>query len=100
MKREKHNSDGINTLRAISKSTERDKMNKPDKDGFFQITSVHRDDIKYVLNLSDEQLSKITDDMMEDIAEKMAKDYCEQLFNISLRIIAKEVLEQHGIKGD
>ncbi len=76
------------------------KMIKPDKDGFFQITSVHRDDIKYVLNLSNEHLSKITDDMMEEIAEKMADDYCEQLFNISLRIIAREVLEQHGIKGD
>lgn len=75
-------------------------MIKPDKDGFFQITSVHRDDIKYVLNLSNEHLSKITDDMMEEIAEKMADDYCEQLFNISLRIIAREVLEQHGIKGD
>ena len=75
-------------------------MIKPDKDGFFQITSVHRDDVKHALNLSDEQLSRITDDMMEEIAEKMADDYCEQLFNVSLRIIAKQVLEQHGIRGD
>lgn len=74
-------------------------MNKA-KDGFFEITSVHRDDIKYVLNLSDEELAKITDDMMDEIAEKMAEDYGEQLFNISLRIIAKEVLEENGIKGD
>ena len=75
-------------------------MIKPDKDSFFQITSVHRDDVKHALNLSDEQLSKITDDMMQEIAEKMADDYCEQLFNISLRIIAKQVLGQHGIRGD
>jgi len=50
------------------------------EDGFFPITSVHRLDIKEALHLSDEKVAKITDDMMRDIARKMADDYCEQLF--------------------
>jgi len=67
------------------------------ENGFFEITCVHRDDIQAVLNLEDKQISKITDDMMEYIADKMADDYCEQLFSDHLRIIAKEVLERNGI---
>ena len=50
------------------------------EDGFFPITSVHRLDIKEALHLTDEQVAKITDDMMREIARKMADDYCEQLF--------------------
>jgi hypothetical protein len=50
------------------------------EDGFFPITSVHRMDIKEALHLTDEQVARFTDDMIRQIARKMASDYCEQLF--------------------
>jgi hypothetical protein len=67
------------------------------EDGFFPITSVHRLDTKEALHLSDEQVAKLTDDMMRDIARKMADDYCEQLFWDHLPIIAAYVAEREGI---
>jgi len=67
------------------------------EDGFFPITSVHRLDIKEALHLSDEQVARLTDDMMRDIARKMADDYCEQLFWDHLPIIAEYVAEREGI---
>jgi hypothetical protein len=50
------------------------------------------------MQLSDAQMSKITDDMMQEIARKMADDYCEQLFWDHLPIIVKMVLKREGIK--
>jgi hypothetical protein len=67
------------------------------EDGFFPITSVHRLDIKEVLHLTDEQVAKITDGMMREIARKMANDYCEQLFWDHLPIIAAYVAERDGV---
>jgi len=67
------------------------------EDGFFPITSVHRLDIKEALHLTDEQVARITDNMMRDIARKMADDYCEQLFWDHLPIIAAYVAEREGI---
>jgi len=67
------------------------------EDGFFPITSVHRMDIKEALHLTDEQVARLTDDMMRDIARKMANDYCEQLFWEHLPIIAEYVAEREGI---
>jgi hypothetical protein len=67
------------------------------EDGFFPITSVHRLDIKEALHLTDEQVAKITDAMMRDIARKMAADYCEQLFWDHLPIIAEYIAEREGI---
>jgi len=67
------------------------------EDGFFPITSVHRLDIKEALHLTDEQVARITDGMMRDIARKMADDYCEQLFWDHLPIIAEYVAEREGI---
>jgi hypothetical protein len=67
------------------------------EDGFFPITSVHRLDIQEVLHLRDEQVAKITDDMMREIARKMADDYCEQLFWDHLPIIAEYVAEREGL---
>ncbi len=67
------------------------------EDGFFPITSVHRLDIREALQLSDEQRAKITDDMVRDIARKMADSYCEQLFWDHLPIIAEYVAEREGI---
>ena len=67
------------------------------EDGFFPITSVHRLDIKEALHLTDEQMAKFTDDMMREIARKMADDYCEQLFWDHLPIIAEYVAEREGL---
>jgi hypothetical protein len=50
------------------------------------------------MQLSDAQMSKITDDMMQEIARKMADDYCERLFWDHLPIIDKIVLEREGIR--
>ncbi|MCO7112345.1 hypothetical protein NIB75_06585 [Bacteroides uniformis] len=38
-------------------------------------------------------MEKISDDDMQNLAEKMADDYCEQLFWPSMEIIAGEILE-------
>ena len=67
------------------------------EDGFFNITSVHRDDIKAAMHLSDPQMSKISDDIMQEIARKMADGYCEELFWDHLPIIVKIVLKREGI---
>ena len=67
------------------------------EDGFFPITSVHRLDIKEALHLTDEKVAKFTDDMMLEIARKMADDYCEQLFWDHLPIIAEYVAERDGL---
>jgi len=67
------------------------------EDGFFPITSVHRLDIQEALHLTDEQVAKITDDMMREIARKMADDYCEQLFWDHLPVIVEFVAERDGI---
>lgn len=55
------------------------------KDGFFSITSVHRDD------LSDNgfDASAVTDAQMKELAKRMCEDYLEQMFFQSLRDIAE-----------
>ena len=53
-------------------------------DGYFPITSVHRDD----LQAKGFDVDKITDAQMEELADKMGDDYCEQLFWDSMEIIA------------
>jgi len=73
---------------------------KDNDNGFFPITSVHRLDIKGAMNLTDKQVSKITDDMVREIARKMADDYCEQLFWDHLPIIVEIVAEREGLKLD
>lgn len=67
-------------------------------DGFFNITAVQRDDIQFAMKWSDAQVNQITDDMMREIARKMADDYCEQLFWDHLPIIVEFVLENHDAK--
>jgi hypothetical protein len=68
-----------------------------EKEGLFPITSVHRVDIKEALKLTDAQVARITDDMMRQIARKMADDYCEQLFWDHLPIIVEHIAEREGI---
>ena len=53
-------------------------------EGYFPITSVHRDD----LQAKGFDIDKITDAHMEELADKMSDDYCEQLFWDSMEIIA------------
>ena len=56
--------------------------------GYFPITSVHRDDLEG----KGFDVKKISDDDMQNLAEKMANDYYEQLFWLSMEIIAGEIL--------
>ncbi len=55
---------------------------------YFKITSLHRADLRSKGFL----IAGVTDEVMERLAFKMANDYCEQLFNTSLEIIA-EILD-------
>lgn len=54
----------------------------------FPITAVSRDD------LEDRgfDVSNVTDSQMNKLARNMSDDYCEQMFWISMEIIAEEVL--------
>jgi len=56
------------------------------QEGFFPITSVHRADLEDL----GFDTSNVSDQRMERIAEKMADDYCNQLFHTSLEIIADD----------
>ena len=56
-----------------------------EKKTFFPITSVSRDDLE-TLGFD---TSNVTDSTMEYLAKKMADDYLEQMYWISLRIIAE-----------
>ena len=52
----------------------------------FPITSVSREDLEALgFDASD-----VSDDTMERLASKLADDYCEQLFWISLRVLAED----------
>ena len=62
--------------------------------GYFPITSVHRDDLEG----QGFDVEKISDDDMQNLAEKMADDYCEQLFWPSMEIIAGEILSFPKVK--
>jgi hypothetical protein len=62
----------------------------PDREitpGFFRVTSVHRDDLDYL----GFDTSKVSDETMDRLSEKLEDDYCEQLFWTSLKIIAQEL---------
>jgi hypothetical protein len=52
----------------------------------FHITGVHRNDLED----AEFDVSNVTDAQMEELAGKMANDYCEQLFWSSMSIIAEE----------
>ncbi len=54
---------------------------------FFPITSVSRDD----LESKGFDTSEITDDQMKRLASKMADDYLEQMYWISMTIIAEQL---------
>jgi len=54
-------------------------------EGFFYITSVHRNDLEGL----GFDISEVTDDQMKILAKQMSNDYCNQLFHISLEILAE-----------
>ena len=54
----------------------------------FKITSVTRED----LESRDFDTTNITDEQMERLAQKMCDDYLEQMFWISLDIIAEDII--------
>lgn len=55
------------------------------EEGFFYITSVHRDD----LEAKDFDVSEVTDNEMEYLAKRMCGDYCTQMFHESMSILAE-----------
>ena len=59
-----------------------------ERNGYFEITSVHRDD----LEAAGFDSSNVSDETMELLAKKMANDYLEQLYWTSLSIIAEDCL--------
>ena len=54
----------------------------------FKITSVIRED----LEMRGFDTTNITDEQMERLAQKMCDDYLEQMFWISLDIIAEDII--------
>ena len=54
----------------------------------FEITSVTRED----LESRGFDTTNITDEQMEELARKMCDDYLEQMFWISLDIIAEDII--------
>lgn len=63
----------------------------------FPIATLTRDDILEDTQINiDGRITKdmLADDIMEQIARKLADDYLEQLFWISLEIMTNNVLEQ------
>ena len=54
----------------------------------FTITSVSREDLEY----RGFDTTNITDAQMERLAQKMCDDYLEQMFWISLDIIAEDIM--------
>ena len=65
------------------------------EEGFFYITSVHRDDLEAV----EFDVSEVSDEQMERLAKQMRDDYCTQMFHESMEILA-ECLEFPKKEGD
>ena len=62
-------------------------------EGFFKITSVCKDDLRELFAQDKKALKKInklTRSDMRSLAERMADDYCSQLFHESLKTIFED----------
>jgi hypothetical protein len=57
----------------------------------FPITSVCRQDLRGIL--SEDEIARLDDRDMQEIAEQMADAYCESAFWIDLQSVAEYVLE-------
>jgi len=64
---------------------------------YFIITRIHRDDISERLGID---ASVIPDDVMEEIADRMADDYVEQLFWSQIDDIVPDILKYNGIEPE
>jgi len=66
------------------------------KEGYFEITSIHRDDLKHgvTFNFSEEEIAKLTDEDMSNIASEMAEAYCDGQFWNDLQYYTREVLDE------
>jgi len=78
-------------------------IQKVEKDTFFIIARLHRDDIKQALHDHDkltseaeERVENLSDADMELLAKKMGNDYIEQLFWDSLYILYTMLLEDEA----
>jgi hypothetical protein len=60
------------------------------KDGYFYITCIHRTDLED--KFTKEQIASLTDDDMEEIADKMADAYLESGYWESLEAATEDVL--------
>ena len=61
------------------------------EDGYFYITRLHREDLKG--KFTDEEIARLTDDDMEEIADTMADAYLEDLYWVSLYDATEIILE-------
>lgn len=57
------------------------------EEGFFPITSVHRDDLEDC----GFDASKVSDKDMDWLAYRMCSDYCGQMFHLSMGLIATDM---------
>lgn len=66
------------------------------KEGYFEVTSIHRDDLRHGLNFTftEEEIAKLTDEDMEGIASQMAEAYCDGQFWSDLEYYTREVLRE------
>ena len=63
-----------------------------EKTGYFEITSIHRDDLKG--HFTPEEIAKLTNDDMKVIASQMADAYLDSQFWNDLESCVKEVLDE------
>lgn len=92
--------DIVTTLAPLSRILTDEEKNQPAKQKeYFEITSVSRAD----LEAKGFDVSDITDEMMQRLANKMANDYLEQLFWTSMAIIAENLgfpMKSESVKTD
>ena len=65
------------------------------KNGYFEITSVHRDDLKG--HFTPEEIATLTDEDMRHIASEMADAYVDSQFWDDLRYCTRRVLDEREL---
>jgi len=64
-----------------------------EEQGFYKVTSTCKDDMKLMLKKRKREINRLTPNEMRNIAERLAEDYCEQLYWESLTSIVEDVLD-------
>ena len=62
------------------------------KGGYFEVTSIHRDDLKE--HFTPEEIAKLTDEDMSSIASDMAEAYCDGQFWDDLKNYTRRILDE------